>query len=67
MSEGSSEVTTMTLKPNGPILVDGVFELLSADGQNLADGKTRVALCRCGASAKKPFCDGSHGSIGFEG
>lgn len=53
------------LDPNGPLLLDGPAELRSADGAT----RIRVhnaALCRCGASENKPFCDGSHFSIGFE-
>ncbi len=51
--------------PGGPLLIAGPVELLSADGA----GRQRVAkaaLCRCGASGNKPFCDGSHSRIGFE-
>lgn len=50
--------------PNGPLIVEGPMELRDSSG-----GKTtgrKAALCRCGASADKPFCDGSHVAIGFE-
>jgi 3-phenylpropionate/trans-cinnamate dioxygenase ferredoxin subunit len=55
---------------NGPYLVTGnlsQLELRDGDG-NLHDftGKSRVFLCRCGASTTKPFCDGQHSKIGFE-
>ena len=50
---------------NGPLLVEGPLELRAADGKTAARGR-KGALCRCGASANKPFCDGSHVAIGFE-
>lgn len=54
---------------NGPYLLTGdlsALDLRDGDG-NLYDiaGKTRVFLCRCGASTTKPFCDGQHSKIGF--
>lgn len=69
MSANSSidNKTTIKALPNGPFIVEGNFDVLSPDGTELAQGKGRVALCRCGASAGKPFCDGSHGRIGFQG
>ncbi|GJM41294.1 MAG: iron-binding protein [Ardenticatenaceae bacterium] len=56
----------LTIVPaaNGPLLLRGNFELLSADGQSLFRGE-RAALCRCGGSSNKPFCDGTHKTIGF--
>jgi CDGSH-type Zn-finger protein len=50
---------------NGPYLVHGEFELVDADGKPVAH-KSTCALCRCGASATKPFCDGTHSKIGFD-
>ena len=60
--------TTITVRSNGPYLVQGPIELRDAEG-NVLDtaGKKAIALCRCGSSANKPFCDGTHGTIGFEG
>ena len=49
---------------NGPLRVDGWFELVTADGQRFVCGE-KTFLCRCGASANKPFCDGTHKTIGF--
>jgi CDGSH-type Zn-finger protein len=49
---------------NGPYLVTGAIELRDAAG-TLYPTKDRCALCRCGASTIKPFCDGSHSKIGF--
>lgn len=53
-------------KPNGPLIVQGKIQLLDASGQEILLEKETVALCRCGASVRKPFCDGAHGRIGFE-
>ncbi len=53
---------------NGPYLVPGPVTFTDADGQERTvgtEGKP-VALCRCGHSANKPFCDGSHRKHGFE-
>jgi CDGSH-type Zn-finger protein len=56
----------VTPYPNGPYLVRGDFEILDPDG-NVIDARRRtIALCRCGASRTKPFCDGTHKAIGFE-
>ncbi len=59
--------TKIKLMPNGPVIVEGDFEVFSTDGTEMAQGKGMVALCRCGASASKPFCDGAHSKIGFQG
>jgi CDGSH-type Zn-finger protein len=50
---------TVTMYPDGPLVVRGDFEVRTVDGEVLSAGRT-VALCRCGRSAVKPFCDGSH-------
>jgi uncharacterized Fe-S cluster protein YjdI len=51
---------------NGPLLVRGGVRVLAADGSLLYEGD-RAALCRCGGSGNKPFCDGSHRTNGFCG
>jgi CDGSH-type Zn-finger protein len=56
---------TLQVKERGPLMVEGDFKLLDADGAELPLYGPRVALCRCGASARKPFCDGSHNRVGF--
>ena len=50
---------------NGPLIVTGDVELKDAEG-NAYPAKQRMALCRCGASTTKPFCDGAHSKIGFQ-
>lgn len=52
--------------PNGPIFVQGRTVHVVDDDGNPIRVDTRVALCRCGASRRKPFCDGSHRLIGFQ-
>jgi CDGSH-type Zn-finger protein len=59
-----AEVIIETIK-NGPYIVKGPVELTDADGNKFPVEK-RIALCRCGASTEKPFCDGSHSKIGFQ-
>ena len=51
--------------PNGPLLLRGEFELVDGDGRAIDPGRRTVALCRCGMSAIKPFCDGTHKATGF--
>lgn len=50
---------------NGPLLVQGDCHLLNSNGDETVK-RGSYALCRCGASRKKPFCDGSHIKIGFD-
>lgn len=56
---------SITACPNGPLLVRGDVEILLADGEPAPRRRRTVALCRCGASAIKPYCDGSHKVVGF--
>ena len=56
---------TIRIKNNGPYVVEGDFKLTDANGQEIPVKKT--ALCRCGGSTTKPFCDGTHSKIGFQG
>ncbi|WP_349897619.1 CDGSH iron-sulfur domain-containing protein [Parafrigoribacterium soli] len=51
--------------PNGPLLVRGPAELTTPDGDPVERRRETVALCRCGVSNIKPYCDGTHKSIGF--
>ena len=50
---------------NGPYLVRGEFELTDQHGRVIETRRGTIALCRCGASRTKPFCDGTHKAIGF--
>jgi CDGSH-type Zn-finger protein len=59
-----AHVKIETIK-NGPYIVTGEAELIDADG-NKFPAEKRMALCRCGASTEKPFCDGTHSTIGFK-
>lgn len=56
---------TVTAENSGPYLVAGPIQLLDADGNADAVDRDVIALCRCGHSATKPFCDGSHKAQGF--
>ena len=60
----------ITARRNGPFRVEapeGSVELVDADGNKYdLTGKPAFSLCRCGGSANKPFCDGTHGKIGFQ-
>jgi len=56
---------TITPCPNGPLLVRGDARLVLPDGTPMGRHRTTIALCRCGASALAPLCDGSHKVTGF--
>jgi uncharacterized Fe-S cluster protein YjdI len=56
--------TTIEPRPNGPLFVRGRIQIVNRRGE-VVEEETRVALCRCGASANKPFCDNSHLRINF--
>lgn len=58
--------TVVEPRPNGPLFVRGRIRIEDAEG-HLVREDTRVALCRCGGSANKPFCDGTHRTNGFIG
>ena len=58
----------ITIRNNGPYSVSGPIKLVDADGNPVdTGGRERISLCRCGGSTKKPFCDGTHSKIGFQG
>ncbi len=50
---------------DGPLLVRGPFTLRDQDGNEIEIGRKTVALCRCGGSTNKPFCDGTHSEVAF--
>ncbi len=60
-----SKGTQIQVFGNGPVMVKGKCTITHADGST--EEKENFALCRCGASSNKPFCDGEHKKIGFEG
>jgi uncharacterized Fe-S cluster protein YjdI len=63
--EEPQEPATLEPCPNGPLFLRGRVRIVDADG-NVMREDTRVALCRCGGSGNKPFCDGTHRTIGFQ-
>ena len=61
-----AEIVNIQIKPNGPILINTDCHITHSNGEvEIKKGKTN--LCRCGASANKPYCDGSHKRIDFQG
>ncbi len=56
---------TINIIKNGPLIVNGPVDLKDSEGKAYPAQK-RMALCRCGASTEKPFCDGTHSKIGFQ-
>ncbi|WEK61355.1 MAG: CDGSH iron-sulfur domain-containing protein [Candidatus Microbacterium colombiense] len=62
MSDGD---VTITPYPDGPLLVRGAFDLRDEAGDPIENPRRTIALCRCGLSTIKPFCDGTHKAAGF--
>jgi CDGSH-type Zn-finger protein len=59
--------TKIIIGNNGSIRVEGDFEIVDPQGNAFGlAGRTAIGLCRCGQSANKPFCDGSHNAAGFK-
>lgn len=58
-------VTKITVRDNGPLRVEGMVQLVDAEG-NEFEQKEAFSLCRCGFSENKPYCDGSHRRENFE-
>jgi CDGSH-type Zn-finger protein len=56
---------TITPYRDGPLIVRGDFRLVDQDGVEIDPGRSTIALCRCGKSGIKPFCDGTHKRTGF--
>lgn len=56
---------TITPYRDGPLIVRGGFRLLDQEGNEIETGRDTVALCRCGKSRIRPFCDGSHQTVRF--
>jgi CDGSH-type Zn-finger protein len=55
----------ITPTKDGPLMVEGNLEICCADGR-VIEKTVKTWLCRCGHSANKPFCDGSHARVGFK-
>jgi uncharacterized Fe-S cluster protein YjdI len=64
--EAPEEPVSVEVRPNGPLYVRGRVRITRPGGEVVTD-ELRVALCRCGASQNKPFCDNSHRLVGFRG
>ena len=60
-----AERATITPYRDGPYLIRGDFLLTDQDGEPIESRRRTVALCRCGKSQIRPFCDGTHKLIGF--
>src|SRR5262249_59385616 len=60
--------TKITIRPNGPYLVEGDYELIDVNGNKIDTSARgpRIALCRCGGAGANPFCDGTHSKGGFQ-
>lgn len=63
--EAAQAETSVEPRRNGPLFLRGRLKIVDADGRVIRED-TRLALCRCGASENKPFCDGSHRRVGFK-
>jgi CDGSH-type Zn-finger protein len=60
-------VLTIRLRKNGPYVIDNEdVRVIDWNGVEYAIDRRPIALCRCGASTKKPFCDGTHSKVGFD-
>lgn len=64
-SERPPRTASVVVAPAGPLHLRGDLRVLRAEAGELIAAGTRVALCRCGQSARKPFCDGAHAKAGF--
>lgn len=61
-----SDKVEIKVLENGPLLISGTATVTDAEGNVSETQGSMVALCRCGQSANKPFCDGTHKNAGFE-
>jgi CDGSH-type Zn-finger protein len=64
-ANSNGQVASIQPSDNGPLLVKGPVVLVDVEGNEIPFKGRNIALCRCGASENKPFCDGSHRRIGF--
>jgi len=63
-----SEPIVIRCRENGPLVIQGALKVIDHQGNEFAlpVGKDTIALCRCGNSKNKPFCDGTHRQVGFQ-
>ncbi|MET0990094.1 MAG: CDGSH iron-sulfur domain-containing protein [Glaciihabitans sp.] len=59
------DVPSIEAYADGPLIVRGEVDIIDGSGQSTPAGRRTVALCRCGVSTIKPFCDGTHKLINF--
>lgn len=63
--ENEEKLVTLTVVHNGPYIIEGKFKMIDKDGREvILNGKN--AMCRCGHSHRKPYCDGTHLKIHFD-
>ncbi len=62
----ADDETLITPYRDGPLLVRGPFRMQDQDGNEIEVGRRTVALCRCGKSRLRPFCDGTHKVVRFK-
>lgn len=60
MTDGTREDVSITVYPDGPLLVRGPIRIRTPEGEEIVNARSVRALCRCGKSASKPWCDGTH-------
>lgn len=65
MSNRHTAAPSITACPDGPLLVRGAVDVLTGTGEEITRHRKTIALCRCGASTIKPYCDGTHKLINF--
>lgn len=65
-NEGGDQAAKITPYRDGPYLIRGPFTLVDQDGNEIEVRRKVIALCRCGRSRTRPFCDGTHKAIGFQ-
>ena len=61
-----ADEVSITPRANGPLLIQGNFKIVDAQGNEYSVEGDVVTLCRCGHSENKPYCDGTHRPAGFE-
>ncbi len=65
MSDQASDGALITPYRDGPLLVRGDFRIVDQEGREIEVDRGTIALCRCGKSRMRPFCDGTHKVVGF--